>query len=255
MDLVFPIFLGLAGLTIGSFLNVCIDRLPQDKSLAWPPSHCESCNRRLTTLELAPVLAYVLLGGRCRTCRARIPLRVLLVEAVTGGLFLAMALAFGPTLRALSLVFYSALFVVVFVIDLENGLVLNKVVYPAAVVAFVFSALDPSIGPLWALVGGAAAFALFLLVYIVSRGGMGGGDVKLAALVGLATGFPTVLVALFVAFVSGGVVAMALLSTGLRRRRDAVPFGPFLVVGAEVALLWGQPIAAWYARLLGVILP
>ena len=252
--MVFPVFMALAGLAVGSFINVCTDRLPQGKSIAFPPSHCDSCSRRLTFLELAPVLAYIVLGGRCRTCGFRIPIRVPLVEAVTGGAFLALALAFGPSFQTLRLALFAVLFIIVFVIDLETGLILNKIVYPASVVAFGLSALEPGIGPLWALVGAAAAFTLFLLIYILARGGMGGGDVKLAALVGLATGFPTVLVALFVTFVLGGVVAVALLASRRRGRRDAVPYGPFMVVGAGVALLWGLPIATWYVGLLGITL-
>jgi len=254
LDFVFPIFMALVGLAVGSFLNVCADRLPAGKSIAYPPSHCDSCRRRLTLLELVPVLAYVALGGRCRTCGFRIPVRVPIVEAVAGAAFFGLALAFGPSFHALRLALYAALFIVVFVIDLETGLIPNRIVYPASLAVFALSALEPDIGPLWALVGAASGFTLFLLIYILARGGMGGGDVKLAALIGLATGFPTVLVALFVTFISGGVVAVGLLASGRRRRRDAVPYGPFMVVGACVALLWGHPIATWYLGLLGVTL-
>jgi leader peptidase (prepilin peptidase)/N-methyltransferase len=155
------------------------------------------------------------------------------------------------------MIFYACLFIVIFVIDLEHGLILNKVAYPAMVVALVL-ALFPQphltqvieLGIASAALGGAIGFAIFFLIAIVSRGGMGWGDVKLAALIGLATGFPLVFLAIIMAAISGGIVAVALIIAKKRKRGEAIPFGPFLVLATMITLLWGNNILSWYLGLM-----
>jgi leader peptidase (prepilin peptidase)/N-methyltransferase len=155
------------------------------------------------------------------------------------------------------LAFYACLFMIIFVIDLEHGLILNKVVYPSMIVAFLL-ALYPwpwftgSIGMrvAYAALGGAIGFGIFLLIALVSRGGMGWGDVKLAALIGLATGFPLVILAIIMGAILGGIVAVALVITGKRQRRQTIPFGPFLALAAMITLLWGNNILNWYLGLM-----
>jgi leader peptidase (prepilin peptidase)/N-methyltransferase len=155
------------------------------------------------------------------------------------------------------LAFYACLFIIIFVIDLERSLILNKVVYPAMVVALLLSLypwpwLSESIGMrvAYAALGGAIGFVVFLLIALVSRGGMGWGDVKLAALIGLATGFPLVAVAIIMAAILGGIVAVVLLATRRRGRREMIPFGPFLAVAAMATLLWGNNILGLYLGLM-----
>jgi leader peptidase (prepilin peptidase)/N-methyltransferase len=155
------------------------------------------------------------------------------------------------------MIFYACLFIIIFVIDLEQGLILNKVVYPGMVVAFLLALypwpwLAPQIGTrvAYSALGGAIGFAIFLLIAIVSRGGMGWGDVNLAALIGLATGFPLVFLAIIMAAILGGIVAVALLIAKKRKRRQTIPFGPFLAVAAMVTLLWGSNILSWYLGLM-----
>jgi len=153
--------------------------------------------------------------------------------------------------------FYACLFTIIFVIDLEQGLILNKVVYPGMVVALLLALLPQSrltlmIGPgiASAALGGGIGFGLFLLIAIVSRGGMGWGDVKLAALIGLATGFPLVFLAIIMGAILGGIVAVALVIAKKRKRRETIPFGPFLALAAMITLLWGSNILEWYLRLM-----
>lgn len=153
--------------------------------------------------------------------------------------------------------FYACLFIVVFVIDLERGLILNKVVYPSMVVALLLALVpEPGFGQPGAMrvanaaLAGAVGFAIFLLIALVSRGGMGWGDVKLAALIGLATGFPLVFVAIIMAAILGGIVAVALVIAKKRTRRQTIPFGPFLAVAAMATLLWGSNILSWYLGLM-----
>lgn len=248
----------LLGLVIGSFLNVCTDRLPQGQSLAYPPSHCPNCNHKLSRLDLIPVVSYLSLRGRCRYCQAHIPLRLPLVELTTGLIFGLLYWQFGLGLELAALLIYASFLVVIFVIDMENQLVLNKVSYPGMAVALVFSffrpevrtfsILWPGIGVESALLGGALGFVVMALIAIVSRGGMGWGDVKLAGMVGLMTGFPLAVVALLMSWIGGGLVAIVILALRLRGRKDALPFGTFLAVSAMVTLVWGQAILNWYLR-------
>jgi len=155
------------------------------------------------------------------------------------------------------MIFYGCLFIVIFVIDLEHGLILNKVVYPSMVIALLLALLPQSrltlmIEPGIASValGGAIGFGLFLLIALVSRGGMGWGDVKLAALIGLATGFPLVFLSIIMGAILGGIVAVALVIAKKRKRRETIPFGPFLAVAAMITLLWGSNIMSWYLGLM-----
>ena len=241
---------------MGSFINVCIDRLPQGQSIINPPSHCATCNHKLGILDLVPVFSYIWLRGRCRYCRAPIPLRLPIVEGVTALLFTFLYWKFGLGLElGISLV-YASLLIVIFVIDLENQLVLDKVTYPAMALAFIFaffrpelrtfSFFWPGLGVESALVGGVLGLAMMALPYIIYRRGMGLGDVKLGALVGLMTGYPLVFVAIFLSWISGGLIAAILLALKIKGRKDPIPSATFLAVAAMVTLLWGQAIWQWY---------
>ena len=249
----------LLGLFVGSFLNVCIDRLPRGQSIIHPRSHCGVCNRELGNLDLIPLFSYLWLRGRCRYCRARIPLRLPIVEGVTGLLFALLYWKFGLGLElGISLV-YSSLLTAIFVIDLENQLVLDKVVYPGMALALVFSFFWPGLEGIGALpgealgkvvsslAGGVLGLAAMALPYILThRRGMGMGDVKLGALVGLMTGFPLVFVAILLSWIGGGLVAAILLALKIKKLKDPIPSATFLATSAMVTLLWGQAIWQWY---------
>jgi leader peptidase (prepilin peptidase)/N-methyltransferase len=236
----------ILGLFVGSFLNVCIDRLPQGQSIINPPSHCSACNHKLGILDLVPLFSYLWLRGRCRYCQAHISLRLPIVEVITGFLFTFLYWKFGLGLElGISLV-YACLLIIIFVIDLENQLVLNKVIYPGMILALAFSFFWPGLGVIRALEGGALGLAVMALPLIIYRRGMGMGDVKLGALVGLMTGFPLVIIALFLSVVAGGLVGGILLAFKIKKRKDPIPFAPFLATSAMVTLLWGQAIYQWY---------
>jgi len=254
----------LLGMIIASFLNVCADRLPAGQSLVYPPSHCPACSRRLAVKDLIPVFSYLWLRGRCRYCRAPIPRRVLWVEIATAALFGLAYWQYGLGIELPIVLLYISLFTVIFVIDLEHGLILNKMVYPALLVALVISIFVPpsqlahvsggvaylmeglpQAGIAQAAIGGGIGFVVFFLIVIVSRGGMGFGDVKLAALIGLVTGY-LVVVALLMGMILGGLVAVILLGFKIKKRKEAMPFGPFLAVAAIATLLWGSDILNWY---------
>lgn len=249
LDLLMPAF-GVLGLEVGSFLNVCMDRLPSGQSIIRPPSHCPSCSQRLRPLDLIPVLSYVWLRGRCRYCRASIPLRLPVVELTMGILFALLYWAFGLTVELGIVLVYASLLGIIFVTDLEHQLVLDKVVFPGMVLAIMFSFFWPGLSLLRSLLGGAVGLAAIALPFVVYRRGMGMGDVKLGALVGLMTGFPAVVVALLLSVISGGLVAAFLLVLGLKKRRDPLPFATFITASTMVALLWGQALWQWYLQLL-----
>jgi leader peptidase (prepilin peptidase)/N-methyltransferase len=179
------------------------------------------------------------------------------VELATGVIFALLAWHYGLSPALGIMAFYACLFISIFVIDLEHGLILNKVVYPSIVVALLLALLPRPWLTQWivtgianAAIGGAIGFGLFLLIALVSRGGMGWGDVKLAALIGLATGFPLVFLSIIMGAILGGIVAVALVIAKKRKRRQTIPFGPFLAVAAMITLLWGSNIMSWYLGLM-----
>ena len=220
MDAPFVLYMALTGLAVGSFLNLAIDRLPLNRSIVSPPSYCEHCQRRIPPLDLVPLFSYLWLRGRCRFCRSSIPWRAPVVESGTGILFGLAAYLTGPTLITLVTLVFISVFIVIIFIDLEHQLILNKVVLPGAVVAFLIFPFGPAgegmgLGEALArsIGGGSLGFIAILVIYLLSRGGMGERDVKLAALVGLTNGFPQIVITLLLSFISGGVVAILLLAS------------------------------------------
>jgi len=252
------------GMVVASFLNVCIDRLPNNESVLFPPSHCPSCQRRLAAKDLVPVFSYLWLRGRCRYCQAPIPRRLVGVEIGFGAMFALLYWHYGLSAELGVTAFYGGLFILLMIIDWERGLILNKVVFPsmiAAVLISVFLAGSISVSILGnafiflpprlaqAGIGAAVGLGIALLIVLVSRGGMGWGDVKMAALIGLVIGFPLVFFTLIMAAILGGLVAVILLLLKKKRRKETVPFGPALSVATLVTLIWGPNILNWYLRL------
>ena len=268
MDIIGIIIAVLLGISVGSFLNVCMDRLPSRGSLIAPPSHCPACHHRLTIKDLIPVYSYLRLRGRCRYCQVAIPKRVLWVELGTGVLFAFLYWHYGLSLELVVTAVYCCLFIMLMVIDLEHGLILNKVVYPSMLVALfisfflppsrvaypnetvtlLFNTYLPQPGIIQALIGGSIGLVLLLLIVIISRGGMGWGDVKMAALIGIITGY-LIPVALFLAVVIGGLTAVILLLFRIKKRKQGVPFAPFLSLASIATLLFGTSILSWYLNL------
>ncbi len=240
------IFLAILGAAVGSFLNVCIDRLPRRQSLLRPPSHCDSCRVPLRWTELLPIISFLALRGRCRSCHVSIPRRSPLVETIMATSFGLLVHYFGLGTQSAIFAFYIAIFTVILFIDLEQGIIPNRVIYPAAGVALLISFFLPEVGLLRALIGGILGLGLIFGIYLAARGGMGGGDVKLAGLIGLAAGFPAVVPSLLLACLGGGITASILLGLRRKRRKDPVPFGPVLALGALAGLLWGtQMVEVW----------
>lgn len=238
------ILYALFGLLVGSFLNLAADELPQRRRLALP--RCPYCGRNHLPLEWIAVLSFLLLRGRCQHCRAPLSLRRPLLELGTMLAFAFLWQRYGPTSLLLLFTLYVCILLLVLVIDLEHRLILNVVILPAILIAGIGSLISPS--PLSALAGGLIGFASFYLIALARKGGMGGGDVKLAAFIGLTTGFPSVIVALLIAILAGGATALLLVLTRVKGLKSYIPYGPFLVIGGLVALIYGPQIMAWYTR-------
>lgn len=251
-------FWTVLGTVVGSFLNLVADRLPEGGSLLSPPSHCAACGRHLSPAELVPVWSYLALRGRCRSCGTPIGLRTLRVELTTGLLFALAACRTAPIdlagwARLLLASTYLAVLLLVTVTDLEQGLILNRVIVPAIGLGLIGALLAGWPGLLPYLGGGLLGAGVIELIIALVPGGMGWGDVRLAGFVGLVTGLPGGLFALFVAFVSGGLVAGALLLSKRRRPGDTIPLGPFLAFGGGATLLYGEEMLRAF-RALAVLL-
>jgi leader peptidase (prepilin peptidase)/N-methyltransferase len=240
------VFLIILGLLIGSFLNVCIYRLPQEKSIITPPSLCTTCGTRLIPWDLIPVISYLLSRGHCRYCGTTFSSRYAIVELLTAVLFVWCFQIFGLSpLLIKSLILTSFLLVITF-IDYDHQFILNKVLLWFSISGITINLWTISVN-IWdmlfaSLLGG----GLLLLIAIASQGGMGDGDIKFAASLGLWLGWKYLLLALLLSFVVGGIGGLFLLLLKIKSRKDFIPFGPFIALGALVSMLYGSEVLSWY---------
>jgi leader peptidase (prepilin peptidase)/N-methyltransferase len=250
----FYLFAFMIGAVIGSFLNVCIHRLPAGESVVYPPSHCPGCGARIRSWDNIPLLSYVLLRGRCRSCGGAISVRYPVVEALGGTSLVLLLYRFGlsPALGVYA-AFVTALIVVSF-IDLDHQIIPDVISLPGIVVGLVASALGQ--GPplldsaLGALVGGGILYAVAAGYHaFTGREGMGGGDIKLLAMIGAFLGWREVLLSLIIGSFTGAVVGISLILVRGQDSRVPIPFGPFLALGAVCALAFGDRLITWYFRM------
>lgn len=239
------------GAIIGSFLNVCIARLPDGRSVVTPPSHCPKCQTYLSWYENIPILSYLVLGGRCRTCKIRISPIYPAVEVLTGALAVALFLRLGPTLAFAGYFAFAAALVVITFIDLDHQIIPDVISLPGIVVGLAFSLVSPLVTPIDAILGVLAGGGVLLSVawlYKTFRGqdGMGGGDIKLLAMIGAFLGWQSIFVTLFVGSVIGSIIGVVVMLYEGADSKLAIPFGPFLAGGALVYLFWGERIIAFY---------
>ena len=251
------VVVALLGLAVGSFLNVVIHRVPRDESLVHPGSHCPACGNKVRHRHNVPVLGWLLLRGRCADCRRRISARYPLVEAGTAVLFVAVAARFGLTWELPAYLYLASISVALAAIDLDVMRLPDKIVLPSYAVALVLIAPAVIADHSWSAAGRGllAALVLYLgyFVLAVVPRGMGGGDVKLAPQLGFYLGWlgwSSVAIGVFAGFLLGGLVGTALMALGRAGRRSRIPFGPYMLAGAFLAVFAGAPIAQWYSSLL-----
>ncbi len=253
----------LVGLCFGSFLNVIVYRLPEKKSIVSPPSECPSCETRLGIVELIPLIGYLILLGRCRHCKTKISIRYPLVELTVGIIFAFSFYYFGLTINAFFYLILIYLLLAIALIDLKHRIVPNTLVAAGLISAVIFyipalinllvelpgwllverDLLDAGAG---FLVGG----LIMLIIILVSRGGMGAGDMKLMAMIGLFVGLRGTAVVMLLGFFMGALVGVAFMALGKLTRKDALPFAPYLSLAAIIQVLWGESIWDWYINLL-----
>ena len=250
MSVWLAIVAAVLGLVIGSFLTVVADRVPRGESIVRPGSRCGACGLEVGPLDLFPVVSWLVLGGKCRRCRTSIGVEPLILELATCGMFLLMAWRFGPSWETVAFWVLSAALVVLTSIDLRTRRLPREITYVALAIGLPLLVVgglvrDEPRRLVTALIGAAIALAFMWLLYVVSRGGMGDGDVRLAPLLGLYLGWlglPYVPVGLFLGFLFGSIVGVAAMAVGKAGRRTALPFGPFLAAGTVIAVFVGQPV-------------
>jgi leader peptidase (prepilin peptidase) / N-methyltransferase len=240
----------LFGLVIGSFLNVCIYRLPREESVAWPASRCTSCRRALAWYENVPVLSWAVLRGRCRTCKAPVSAMYPVIELTTGILFAATYYWYGPTPLGIVRMLFGCAMVVLFVIDLQHQILPNIITVPGIVIGLALSLFLP---PGWVssligvAVGGGMLFAI-AETYFRLRGiqGLGMGDVKMLAMIGAFLGWQLALLTLILSSFGGALVGVALIVTKRGGMQSKLPYGTFLAVAAAIAAVAGDSLVTWY---------
>lgn len=248
------------GLLVGSFLNVIICRLGTKDSIIWGRSHCPNCENKLSVGELIPVFSYLIQRGKCKHCQKKISIQYLLVEVATAIIFVII---FWNTQSQIGILsdwkiiltiirdwIFASFLIVIFVYDLKKQLILDRVTIPAMILALVIN-LILGMNLLSLVVGALIAFGFFFLQFVVSGGKwIGGGDLRLGALMGLMLGWPATLVALFLSYIIGAVFSIGLIAVKRKKLDSQIAFGTFLSIGTIVALLWGNQIIDWYLSII-----
>ena len=248
-------FFFIPGSLIGSFLNVVIYRLPKGESIVFPPSHCSECNTPLKPYELVPIVSYLVLKGKCRTCGVKISAQYPVIEGITGIIFLFTYRQFGFSLEFFQYVIVLSLLVAIFLIDYRHYIIpdsLNLIIFLTALVFFitgmvqgVYDLSDLLFRVYGFIVGG----GFFFLIAVVT-GAMGGGDIKIMAALGFLFGFTPTILLTFLSFVLGGILSAMLLVLKIKKRKDHIPFGPFICISALITIFWGEQMLQWYMNLL-----
>jgi leader peptidase (prepilin peptidase)/N-methyltransferase len=247
----------ILGAIVGSFLNVCIHRLPRGGSIVWPSSHCPLCQTPIRLHDNVPIASFLALRGRCRACREPIGWRYPLVEVTTAFGFAMLVWRFGPTWVAASYALLLCALIVITGTDLSHRIIPDAVTLPGMVIGLAASATVLPVGFLNALLGllvggGVLWFAAWVSPYLFGKEGMGGGDIKLLGMVGAFLGWKPALLTILLGALAGSIVGIALIAAHVIQRDDYVPFGPFLALGAFIALLFHQDLMIWY---LGAVAP
>jgi leader peptidase (prepilin peptidase)/N-methyltransferase len=240
----------LFGAIVGSFLNVCIYRIPRKESLVFPGSHCPACNAPIRFYDNIPILSWIFLFGKCRRCKNPISIQYPLVEAINAGGYLYLYSRFSLSGQMfLYALFFSSLVVITF-IDLHHKIIPDVISLPGIGIGLFASLFILPPGFVDAAIGAALGWALFYSIAVISKGGMGGGDIKLIAMIGAFLGWKKMLLTIMIGAFAGSVVGIALMILYHKSRKYAVPFGPFLALGAMASLFWGTTLIDWYLHMM-----
>jgi len=245
------ILIFILGLIVGSFSNVCIYRIPKNESIVYPASHCPKCRSKIKPVDNIPLLSFILLKGRCRNCKSKISIQYPIVEFLTGLIYLIIYLIYGLSIQTLVYIILSSALIIIAFIDLNEQIVPDVISLPGIVIGFIISFFIPYISfinsALGVVVGGGIILVIGLAGSVIfKKEAMGGGDVKLAAMIGAFLGWRYIVISLFSGFFLGALAGIILILSKIKKREDAIPFGPFIVLGSFITLLWGEKIILWY---------
>ena len=239
------------GLIVGSFSNVCIYRIPRNESVIYPASHCTKCRTKIKPVDNIPLLSYILLKGRCRNCGSKISIQYPVVEFLTGLIYLIIYLIYGLSIQSLVyIILLSALIIIAF-IDLQEQIIPDVISLPGIVVGLILSFIVPYMSFINSVLGTLVGGGIILIIawvgsIIFKKEAMGGGDAKLTAMIGAFLGWRYTIISLFLGFFLGALTGIILIMTKIKKREDAIPFGPFIALGSIITLLCGEKILAWY---------
>jgi len=245
------ILIFVLGLIVGSFSNVCIYRVPRNESVIYPGSHCPKCHSNISPIDNIPLLSYILLKGRCRNCRSKISIQYPVVEFLTGLIYLIIYLIYGLSIQSLVYLILSSALIIIAFIDLNEQIVPDVISLPGIGVGLILSFFVPYISFINSALGVVVGGGIILIIALVGsmifkKEAMGGGDVKLAAMIGAFLGWRYTIISLFLGFFLGALTGIILIMAKIKKREDAIPFGPFIALGSIITLLWGEKILLWY---------
>lgn len=246
--LTIKILIFLLGLAIGSFLNVCIYRIPANESIAYPPSHCPKCSHKLNALDMIPVLGYIINLGRCRYCKEKISLQYPIIELFTAVLFLLLYKPFGLSIYFFKYAVLASLLIVIAVIDLKTQEIPDRLIVFGLIAGLLFNLYNIRINMVQGLLGFILGGGSFLIIAMVTKGAMGGGDIKLMAVLGLFFGWQLIILIALISFVLGAFISLILITAKIKGRKDYIPFGPFIAAAAVIALFYGRQIIELYLQ-------
>ena len=244
------IIIFIFGLMIGSFLNVVIYRIPNDESIVVGRSHCPNCETQLKWYDLLPVISFLVTKGQCRYCDEKISWQYPIVESLTGLLFVALYWKFSLTIELGALMFLVSLLIASSVIDLKLQIIPNRITYFGIVSGLICSLIFNYISIKSSLLGLLIPSGFLLVIALITKGGMGIGDVKFAAMIGTFIGAKFTLIGIFLGSLVGSIIGLFLLLTGKKNRKSKLPFGPLIALGTVIMIFWGQSIINWYLGLL-----
>ncbi|RDY26651.1 prepilin peptidase [Romboutsia weinsteinii] len=257
MEYIMMIYMYIIGTIFGSFFNVCIFRIPNNQSISNPPSHCYNCNNRLKPLDLVPILSWVFLKGRCRYCGEKISPRYALVELLTGVLFVLVYNVYGLNIITLYYLILVSLLVVITFIDIDHYIIPNGLIIFGSIFGVLFSLMGQGIelkdSILGAIISGGGMFLLiYLIELIVKKEVMGGGDIKLFAMIGLFLGVEGGLLTILLSIYVGAIYGVGIILYSKAKKKDynsVIPYGPFISVGSIIVILYGDNIINWYLNM------
>lgn len=242
------IFIFIFGIIIGSFLNVCIYRIPLKESIGFPASHCPNCNTYFRAMDLVPILSFLFSQGKCKYCAKEISFQYPIIEFINGLVYLLLYLKFGYSIEFLGYAVLCSILIVVAVIDYYHKIIPDTINIFGLIFGLIFHAINFSnfSNLLQYIFGFLIGGGFLLLIAVLSKGAMGGGDIKLMAVLGFWLGWKFTLLILFLSFFLGGLISIILILLKIKGRKDTIPFGPFIVLATMVTVFYGNNIINYY---------